>query len=144
MRRRVEAERAGREARALELKTGPGGLMDVEFLAEGGVLEVGRCRESAPIPAVPALLTAAAGDAGARRTLASYRFLRRVESRMRWCAGRAVESFERNDPRLADVAELVEPGLAAAELAARIDAARGAVRSGFDAVVAAGTIRALV
>ena len=142
MRRRIEAERAGQE-KAIELKTGPGGLMDVEFLAEGGVLEIGRCREAAPLPAVPALLTAAAGEGPARATLVAYRFLRRVESRMRWCAGRAVESFLRSDPRLADVAELVEPGLGAGALAARIEAARATVRSGFEAVVAAGTIRAL-
>jgi glutamine synthetase adenylyltransferase len=92
---------------------------------------------------VPALLAATAGDEAARGTLEAYRFLRRVESRMRWCAGRAVESLERSDPRLADVAELVEPGLGAPGLAARIEAARGAIRGGFEDVVAAGTIRAL-
>jgi glutamate-ammonia-ligase adenylyltransferase len=143
MRRRIEAERAGQGAKAIELKTGAGGLMDVEFLAEGGVLEVGRCREAAPIPAVPALLAATAGAEAARATLDAYRFLRRVESRMRWCAGRAVESFERSDPRLSDVAELVEPGLGAARLAARIESARAAIRRGFEDVIAAGTIRAL-
>ena len=62
---------------------------------------------------------------------------------MRWCAGRAVESLERDDPRLADVAELVEPGLGAAALSARIEAARATIRRGFEAVVAARTIRAL-
>ena len=143
MRRRIEAERAGRDHRAIELKTGAGGLMDVEFLAEGGVLERGRCREAAPLPAVPSLLTATAGAEPARETLASYRLLRRVESRMRWCAGRAVESLERDDPRLADVAELVEPGLGASALAARIEAARASIRRGFEAVIGAGSIRAL-
>jgi [glutamine synthetase] adenylyltransferase / [glutamine synthetase]-adenylyl-L-tyrosine phosphorylase len=142
MRRRIEAERGG-QPEAIELKTGAGGLMDVEFLAEGGVLEVGRCLAEAPLPAVPGLLTAVAGAEPARATLSAYRFLRRVESRMRWCAGRAVESLPREDPRLADVAELVEPGLSAAALEARIEAARAAVRRGFDAVVAAGTLRAL-
>jgi len=143
MRRRIEAERAGQGAKSIELKTGAGGLMDVEFLAEGGVLEIGRCREAAPLPAVPALLTATAGAESARATLDPYRFLRRVESRMRWCVGRAVESLERADARLRDVAELVEPGLGAEDLAARIEAARASIRRGFDAVIAAGTIRAL-
>jgi [glutamine synthetase] adenylyltransferase / [glutamine synthetase]-adenylyl-L-tyrosine phosphorylase len=142
MRRRVEKERAASAARSIELKCGAGGLMDVEFLAEGAVLELGRAREAVPIPSVPGLLHHWAG-AAAEPTLAHYRFLRRVEGRMRWCAGRAIESCERTDPRLPDVAELVEPGLGAAELVSRIDAARGAVRGTFDATIEAGTIRGL-
>ena len=140
MRRRIEAERAGRESRAIELKTGAGGLMDVEFLAEGAVLEKGRASQD--VPGIPALLRATAG-AAAEDTLRHYRALRRVESRMRWCAGRAVERLERDDPRLGDVAELVEDGLPVAGLLARIDASRAAVRRAFDAVVRAGTIEAL-
>jgi glutamate-ammonia-ligase adenylyltransferase len=142
MRRRVEKERAASEARAIELKCGAGGLMDVEFLAEGAVLELGRARAEVPVPSVPDLLRHWAG-AAADPTIAQYRFLRRVEARMRWCAGRAVESCERTDPRLADVAELIEPGLSAADLVRRIDDARAAVRRTFDAAVDAGTIRAL-
>jgi glutamate-ammonia-ligase adenylyltransferase len=141
MRSRVEAERARDEERAIELKIGAGGLMDVEFLAAGAVLEGGRRRDAAPIPSVPDLLRAAVGDA-AEPLLAAYRLLRRVESRMRWCSGRAVERMERGDPRLADVAELVEPGLGAAELLRRLGGARAEVRRAFDAVVRAGTIAA--
>jgi glutamate-ammonia-ligase adenylyltransferase len=139
MRRRVEAERA-REG-ALELKIGAGGLMDVEFLAEGGVLELGRAR--AAVPRIPTLLRATAGPEAAAATLAHYAFLRRVESRMRWCTGRAVERLEPDDPRLADVAELVEPGLDVAALVRRIETARAGVRRAFGAVIAAGTIEAL-
>jgi hypothetical protein len=62
---------------------------------------------------------------------------------MRWCAGRAVESLDRDDARLADVAELVEPGLAVPTLVARIEASRTAIRRAFDAVVRAETIDAL-
>jgi glutamate-ammonia-ligase adenylyltransferase len=141
MRLRVEKERAGSEAQSIELKCGAGGLMDVEFLAEGAVIELGRARASVPIPSVPELLRHWAG-AAAEPTLAHYRLLRSVEGRLRWCAGRAVESCERSDPRLADVAELVEPGLGAAELVARVDAARAAVRGAFDRVVTGGSIRA--
>jgi len=141
MRRRVEAERVGSESRALELKIGAGGLMDVEFLAEGGVLEKGDA-QAAEVPGIPRLLRASAG-AAAEETLRHYRLLRRVESRMRWCAGRAVESLDRDDARLADVAELVEPGLAVPALVARIEASRTAIRRAFDAVVRAGTIDAL-
>jgi glutamate-ammonia-ligase adenylyltransferase len=141
MRRRVEAERAGRES-ALELKTGAGGLMDVEFLAEGAVLEKGAARAGAAVPSIPALLRACAGSR-AESLIRHYQVLRRAESRMRWCAGRAVESLERDDVRLADAAELVEPGLSAAGLASRIDASRAAIREAFDAVVRADSIEAL-
>jgi glutamate-ammonia-ligase adenylyltransferase len=142
MRRRVERERAASAASTIELKVGAGGLMDVEFLAEGAVLELGRAHAAVPIPAVPALLHHWAG-AAADATLAHYRLLRLVEGRLRWCMGRAVESCDRADARLPDLAELVEPGLDAAGLVARIDAAQAGVRAAFEAVVAAGTIRAL-
>jgi glutamate-ammonia-ligase adenylyltransferase len=142
MRRRVERERAAAAASTIELKVGAGGLMDVEFLAEGAVLELGRAPAAVPIPAVPALLRHWAG-APAEATLAHYRLLRLVEGRLRWCMGRAVESCDRGDARLADVAELVEPGLEAGALVARIDAAQAAIRAAFETVVAAGTIRAL-
>jgi glutamate-ammonia-ligase adenylyltransferase len=142
MRRRVERERAADETQAVELKTGAGGLMDVEFLAGGGVLELGRVVDAAP-PSVPALLRATVGRAAAAAILEPYGFLRRVESRLRWCAGRADEALGRDEERLAVVAELVEPGLGGAALLARIEAARATVRRAFDAVVRAGSIRAL-
>jgi glutamate-ammonia-ligase adenylyltransferase len=141
MRARIEAERAGRVS-ALELKTGAGGLMDVEFLTEGAVLEKGGAEGVSGVPSIPGLLRTCAGPA-AEEVLRHYRLLRRVESRMRWCAGRAVESLERSDPRLGDVADLVEPGLDVPGLIARIDASRAGIRGAFEAVVRAATIEAL-
>ena len=143
MRRRVEAERTGDEARGVELKLGPGGLMDAEFLAEGGVLELGRMRSRAPLPSVPALLRATAGAEAAAATLAHYAFLRRVESRLRWCVGRAEERLDPGDARLDAIAELVEPGLAGGALLERIAAARAGIRAAWNAVVTERTIRAL-
>ncbi|HEX2486255.1 MAG TPA: DUF294 nucleotidyltransferase-like domain-containing protein [Myxococcota bacterium] len=142
MRRRVERERTN-EARAVELKLGAGGLMDAEFLAEGGVLERGRQRARAPLPSVPSLLRATAGDGPAAAPLAHYALLRRVESRLRWCAGRAEERLDPTDPRLGAMAELIEPGLPAAALLERIASARAGLRRAYDAVVTAGTIGAL-
>lgn len=142
MRRRVEAERTD-ESTGVELKLGPGGLMDAEFLAEGAVLELGRRAESAPLPSVPALLRAAAGPQAVSALVAHYAFLRRVESRLRWCTGRPEERLDPADPRLEAMAELVEPGLAPAGLLARIAAARKELRAAWDAVVTAGTIGAL-
>jgi glutamate-ammonia-ligase adenylyltransferase len=142
MRRRVEAERARHDDRAIELKTGPGGLMDVEFLAEGAALERGRLVAGAA-PAVPGLLRAAAPGPGTERVVRDYLLLRRVESRMRWCAGRAVERIGRADPRLADVAELVRPGLEARELLARVADARHRIRAAYERVLRAESIDAL-
>ena len=122
------------------LKTGPGGLMDVDFLAGGGLLERG-AKAVPPLPSVPALLRAAARGPRVDALLADYRTLRIVEARARWLAGRGVDTLEAQ--AAGPVAELVEPGLAAAGLVARLDAARARIRAGFDAVVKAGSIEAL-
>ena len=55
LRKRVHGERARETATSVAIKTGPGGLMDVDFLAEGGLLERGAERFP-PLPAIPALL----------------------------------------------------------------------------------------
>ena len=139
LRQRVELERAASPG-CVALKTGPGGLMDVDFLAGGGLLERG-AKAVPPLPSVPALLRAAARGPRVDALLADYRTLRIVEARARWLAGRGVDTLEAQ--AAGPVAELVEPGLAAAGLVARLDAARARIRAGFDAVVKAGSIEAL-
>jgi glutamate-ammonia-ligase adenylyltransferase len=139
LRQRVEQERAGSPG-CIALKTGPGGLMDVDFLAGGGLLERGAERLP-PLPGVPALLRACARGARVEALLADYHTLRSVEARARWLAGRGVDALDAQ--AVAPVAELVEPGLEAAGLASRLDAARTRIRAGFDDVVKAGTIEAL-
>jgi glutamate-ammonia-ligase adenylyltransferase len=142
LRRRVHAERAKESEHSAAIKTGPGGLMDADFLAEGGVLE--RRPERIPaLPAIPALLGAAHAGPASDALLAEYAFLRRVESRARWVAGRAVEAVELAPPAGPAVAELVAPGLAPRELGARIAAARARIAKAFEAVLEAGTIAAL-
>jgi glutamate-ammonia-ligase adenylyltransferase len=142
LRKRVHAERARESATSAAIKTGPGGLMDVDFLAEGGLLERGAERPP-PLPSIPALLRAALAAARVEALARDYAFLRLVESRARWLAGRAVEAVDLSEPSGRLLAELVEPGLAAPALASRIAEARARVAAAFDAVVAAGTIRAL-
>jgi len=67
LRRRVEDERGSGSAARVALKTGPGGLMDVDFLAGGGLLERGAQRLPA-LPSIAALLRAcAAGPRGDAR-----------------------------------------------------------------------------
>jgi glutamate-ammonia-ligase adenylyltransferase len=140
LRRRVELERGGESSGRLALKTGPGGLMDVDFLAGGGLLERG-ARAVPALPSVAAMLRACAGGPRVEAILDAYRSLRITEARARWLAGRGVEVLELAGATV--VAELVEPGLDAAGLAARIDAARRNIREAFDAVVKAGTLDAL-
>ena len=138
MRARVETERAAPEG-SHSLKTGAGGMMDVDFLAGGALLE----RNEAPMPAlpsVPAMLRAACG-ADAEPVLADYFFLRRAEACARWNAGRGIEAVTAEALPL--VAELVEPGLSAEGLAEALAAARERVRAAYARVVAADGIDAL-
>jgi hypothetical protein len=114
--------------------------MDVDFLAGGGLLERGAGSFPA-LPSVPALLRACAGGPRVEALLDAYHTLRVAEARARWLAGRGVEVLEMGSAHV--VAELVFPGLDAAGLAARIEAARRRIRTDFDAVVKAGTLDAL-
>jgi glutamate-ammonia-ligase adenylyltransferase len=142
LRARVERERAREGSGTLAFKTGPGGLMDVDFLAGGGLLERG-AREFPPLPSVAAMLACTLPEERTRGLRADYAALRVLESRARWVAGRAVEEVPAEPEALAAVAELIQPGLASAELLERIRAVRGRIRAAHQAVVAAGTIAAL-
>jgi hypothetical protein len=78
-----------------------------------------------------------------RALLADYGELRIVEARARWVTGRPVEELPTGADALAAIAELTQPGLAPAELLARVRAARERIRKAYQAVVAAETIGAL-
>jgi glutamate-ammonia-ligase adenylyltransferase len=142
MRRRVEQERGRDDGRYIPLKTGAGGLMDAEFLAQGAALELGLDPARTPVPAVAALLRAFAGDA-AEAPIAAYHLLRKVESRARWISRRPVEQLDREDARLPEVAELCEPGWTLEQLEAAVAEARSVLRSVFTRVTDACTARAL-
>ena len=142
IRRRVEEERTAGGGSEVPFKTGAGGLMDVDFLAGGGLLEAHP--ESLPHhPSVPEMLRAAVSGPGVERLLDDYALLRRVEAAARWCAGRPVEGLPAEGEALAVVAELVTPGESGEALVASLRAARERVRTAYDAVIAAGTIAAL-
>lgn len=138
MRARVEAERAA-PAGSQSLKTGPGGMLDVDFLAGGALLEHDAAALPA-LPSVPAMFRAACG-AAAEPVLADYFFLRRVEACARWAAGRGVEAVAAEALPL--VAELVEPGWPGEALGEALTAARERVRDAYSRVVAANSIDAL-
>ena len=109
LRERVRADRGDEAGGALAFKTGGGGLMDVDFLAGGGLLERGTLTFP-EFPSVPAMLRACASGPKVRVLLEDYRFLRVIEARARWVAGRGVETFA-PDHAGTLIAELVEPGL---------------------------------
>jgi glutamate-ammonia-ligase adenylyltransferase len=137
LRQRVIDERARGDDGVTAFKTGAGGLMDVDFLAGGGLLERGAPRFP-ELPSVRAMWSAAVG--GPASVLRDYQTLRRVEACARWVAGRAVEQLPGD---LATVAELVEPGRDADALRERVATARMRIRAAYDRVVAQGTIEAL-
>jgi glutamate-ammonia-ligase adenylyltransferase len=141
LRGRVRAERADEAKGAIALKTGDGGLMDVDFLAGGGLLERG-ARSFPAAPSVPAMLRACAAGPRVEALLADYGLLRVVEARTRWVRGRGVEAFV-PDAGAEVIAELVLPGLASAELVARLEAARERIHGAWEAVVSENTLAAL-
>jgi glutamate-ammonia-ligase adenylyltransferase len=143
LRRRVHAERAREGPDRIAFKTGPGGIMDVEFLAGAGLLERGPAGARASDASIPALLRAATGGPGGERILAGYGWLRRVEARARLVAGRAVEHLATDPETLATVATLVEGAGDAEGFLERMSAVRGEVRAAFEGVASAGTIGVL-
>ncbi len=142
LRQRVVAERAGTSPIEVSFKTGAGGLMDVDFLAGGALLE-GRPVSPPALPSVAAMLRTAVRGPRVDDLLRDHRFLRVIEARARWVAGRSVEKLDAEGDGLAAVAELVEPGLAPTALLDRIAATRSRVRAAYHAVVEAHTIAAL-
>ena len=141
LRTRIASERARERESRIAIKAGAGGIMDVDFLATGARLECGRDRVAPALPAIPDLLESVTKEGGV--LLSGYRFLRTLEARIRWVAGRPVEVLETGSDALPIVAELVEPGLDAARLLERTAEMRRRVQAGFERVLGAGTIRAL-
>lgn len=109
MRRRMERELARESDRAFNLKTGRGGLVDVEFVAQAGALAHGHERPELRQRATRRLLDAlgAAGlltapDHAALKS--AYSFLRGLENRLRIEGEHAVERVVRDPESLASVA----------------------------------------
>jgi len=88
MRQRIEKERGDPAHPELEFKTGPGGLIDVEFLAQAMQMRHAAKEAGLRTPntreAIEALGQAKVlGDSQQQSLLAGYEFLRRVESALR-------------------------------------------------------------
>jgi glutamate-ammonia-ligase adenylyltransferase len=143
MRARVQNERT-RGSRRIDFKTGRGGIMEVDFLAAGALLERGAATRPTPLPSIPAMLRAIGQSPRLEQLAEDHAYLRRVEARARWAADRAVDRFSREGQTFEVLAELVEPGLDPEQLAYRVSEVRERNRAAYEAVIAAGTIDVLL
>ncbi len=105
VRRRYEHELVDESAGRLDLKRGPGGLLDVEFAVQALQMRHGSAtpevRRRAIVPAIAALAAAgvlAEGDA--ERLRAGYVLLRRFEAARRGGAAQQAAVVDAGDPRL--------------------------------------------
>jgi glutamine synthetase adenylyltransferase len=142
LRANVERERARSSEHMIALKTGRGGLMDVDFLAAGGVLEV-QPKKFPPVPSAPAMLTSAAQGSKVGQLLDDYALLRLVESRARFIAGRPVEEARTDGEEFSMLSELVNPTIESPALSEAISEAQDRIRAAFESVIERNTISAL-
>src|SRR5213076_629567 len=88
MRARLERERGAADGPAVNIKTGRGGLVDVEFLVQMLELRHGHAHPAVRVRDTPGAITALAaagllGPGDARALAEGYAFLRALESRLR-------------------------------------------------------------
>ncbi len=98
MRHRMEVERTGTGTKGAHVKLGSGGIVDIEFLVQYLQLRHGRSRPSLRTPNTLEALRALSAEgvlAAADATVLekSYRFLRRVENRLRIVADLSVNTL---------------------------------------------------
>ncbi|HEX4458435.1 MAG TPA: bifunctional [glutamate--ammonia ligase]-adenylyl-L-tyrosine phosphorylase/[glutamate--ammonia-ligase] adenylyltransferase, partial [Polyangia bacterium] len=104
LRARMERELAQETAHLFNIKTGRGGLVDVEFLTQYLQLIHGpttpSVRRRATTEALAALADARLIDAAeARQLIESYAFLRRLENRLRIVSDRSIQQISDRNPR---------------------------------------------
>ncbi|MBW2731071.1 MAG: bifunctional [glutamate--ammonia ligase]-adenylyl-L-tyrosine phosphorylase/[glutamate--ammonia-ligase] adenylyltransferase [Deltaproteobacteria bacterium] len=100
LRQRIETELAGENPRFYNLKTGRGGLLDIEFLVQfwqsRGGKELPALRARATLEALEAARAAGVvDDERAKKLDVAYRFLRRLEGRLRVVQGKGEEHLEK-------------------------------------------------
>ncbi|MBI4572410.1 MAG: bifunctional [glutamate--ammonia ligase]-adenylyl-L-tyrosine phosphorylase/[glutamate--ammonia-ligase] adenylyltransferase [candidate division NC10 bacterium] len=110
MRQRMEVERAGTGGKGAHVKLGSGGIVDIEFLAQYLQLRHGRAHAELRTPSTLEALRALAAAGFLPATEAavleeSYRFLRRVENRLRIVADLSVNTLPATPARLEKLAK---------------------------------------
>jgi glutamate-ammonia-ligase adenylyltransferase len=142
LRDRVHAERGQEGATDIAFKTGVGGIMDVEFLACGALLERGTPRAPFP-PSIPAMLRVAASGTATEGLLEHYGFLRELEARVRWVSDRAETSLDPGAEAFEVVAALMAPHDPPERLLERLETARREIAEDVERVLASNSIAAL-
>ena len=141
LRRRMEVELARERAGRVNIKTGRGGLVDVEFVTQMLQLHYGAqdpaLRQGATLAALEALAASGVLAVADHTLLAGgYRFLRRVENALRLAHDRPVEDLDRQRMDVAVVARHMGFGGAADEASAAFwreyTLRREAIRSCYD------------
>jgi len=141
MRERIERERGGGDEQGVRIKTGRGGLVDVEFLVQMLQLRHGHAHESIRVRATRAAIVelAAAGLLSADEAAAlgaGWTFLRALENRLRLEHNAPVEAMESDPETLLSLARRLGYGGPDAEAVAALTADharhRAAIRDVYD------------
>ncbi len=142
IRERMQRELARETRDRVDLKTGAGGIVDVEFAVQALQLLHGwrapEARSPNTLEALGALRAERLVDEGLGQELEDgYRFLRRVEARLRVLAERSTDTLPADPGRLAELARGVgyegkDPG---PDLAAAVRACKRRVRAAYTAVM---------
>ena len=96
IKRRIENERASQSGEVIDIKLGPGGILDIEFTVQALQMAYGAChcpvRTPNTLKAITALKDAGALSPADATTLRSaYLFLRRAENRLQMVSEQAAE-----------------------------------------------------
>jgi glutamate-ammonia-ligase adenylyltransferase len=137
----MEEELGKEDAKQYNIKQGPGGLVDIDFLAQYLLLRHGRQRPRLQVPgtmnALKALKRAGILGAGdADRLCSAYLFLRKLESRMRVVANLSMSTLAREPERIGTLARRMgyegTDGAAGRRLLEEYEGLRAEVRALFD------------
>jgi glutamate-ammonia-ligase adenylyltransferase len=110
MRHRMEVERGGGGAKGAHVKLGSGGIVDIEFLVQYLQLRHGQAHPALRTPSTLAALRTLAAEGrlpprDAATLEESYRFLRRVENRLRIVADLSVNTLPASPAKLEKLAK---------------------------------------
>ncbi len=139
LRERMAHERGAGDGRQVNIKTGRGGLVDVEFLVQALQLRHGHAHPALRVPGTRAALAALAAEGllsaeDARMLGAGYDFLRALENRLRLERDQPVEALDTDPSALLPLARRLGYGGTDAEAVARLRAEHARTRAAIRAV----------
>jgi len=141
MRKRMQDERGREDGSLYNIKQGPGGLVDIEFLAQYLVLLHGRRHPRVRVPGTVNALHALRREMllpphEAGELCRSYLFLRKLESRLRVVANQSTSVLSRDPEKLRALGKRMgfqdNSVRTGRDLLAALEATRGTVRELYD------------